>query len=116
MKIAADATVLLQGVSQVLNVQHGEEISLSAGTSSCQDTEQGPLMGYSVRQSLSSGFIFRATRVCLYAIILAYGTWKHMEAIFFNYIYLKLKVNSRHFYKLLHGEIKCLYAVKLQRH
>ena len=78
MKIAADATALLQGISQVLNVQLGEEISLSAGMGSCRDTEQGLLMGYSVRQSLSSGFIFTPTRVCLYATIWhagAYGSY-----------------------------------------
>lgn len=39
---------------------------------------------------------------------------KQMEDIFFNYVYLKLKVNSRHFYKLLHSQIKCLFAGKLR--
>lgn len=42
---------------------------------------------------------------------------QHMGATFCNYISPKLKVNNRHFsYKLLDGEIKCLYTVRLQRH
>lgn len=48
-------------------------------------------------QTLPSGFIFTPTRVCLYATMLAYDTQKHMEAVLFNYIYPKLKANSRHF-------------------
>lgn len=48
MKIAADATALLQGISQVLNVELGEQISLSAATGPHQETEQGLLRGYSV--------------------------------------------------------------------
>lgn len=81
---------------------------------SCRDTAQRLLTGYSIGLSLSSGFIFAPIRTGSYAILSAYGTQKQMEDIFFNYVYLKLKVNSRHFYKLLHSQIKCLSAVKLR--
>lgn len=68
-EIAAAAAALLPGISQVLNVWFGEGISVSASVGSCRDPEQGLLTGYSVRLSLSSCFIFKLTRVYLYAII-----------------------------------------------
>lgn len=114
MRRAADATAWLQGIRQVLPERAREEISPSDGTGPHQDTELGLLAGYSVWQFLSSS-VFTLTTVHLCAIILAYGIKQHMEAIFFNYVYLKLRANRWHyFYKLEHSETKCLHADKLQ--
>lgn len=71
---------------------------------------------FSVTVSVSA-FAFPPTGAGLCASISAYGTHRQMGATFCNYISPKLKVNNRHFsYKLLDGEIKCLYTVRLQRH